>query len=40
MLVRSGKGSKTEAELPARLADVPVYDDLAAAARALIDEAT
>jgi D-glycero-D-manno-heptose 1,7-bisphosphate phosphatase len=40
MLVRSGKGRKTEAELPARLADVPVYDDLAAAARALIDEAT
>ncbi len=40
MLVRSGKGRKTEAELPARLANVPVYDDLAAAARALIDEAT
>ena len=40
MLVRSGKGRKTEAELPARLANVPVYDDLAAAARALIDQAT
>lgn len=39
ILVRSGKGRKTEAELPPRLADVPVYDDLAAAARALIDEA-
>ena len=39
VLVRSGKGRKTEAELPERFADVPVYDDLAAAARALIDEA-
>ena len=39
MLVRTGKGRKTEAELPERLVDVPVYDDLAAAARALIDEA-
>jgi D-glycero-D-manno-heptose 1,7-bisphosphate phosphatase len=39
ILVRTGKGRKTEAELPARLADIPVYDDLAAAARALIDEA-
>ena len=38
ILVRSGKGRKTEAELPEHLADVPVYDDLAAAARALIDE--
>jgi D-glycero-D-manno-heptose 1,7-bisphosphate phosphatase len=39
ILVRSGKGGRTEAALPARFADVPVYDDLAAAARALIDEA-
>jgi len=39
ILVRSGKGRSTEAALPARFADVPVYDDLAAAARALIDEA-
>lgn len=39
ILVRSGKGRKTEAALPEQFADVPVYDDLAAAARALIDEA-
>ena len=39
MLVRTGKGRKTEAELPAWLADTPVYDDLAAASRALIDGA-
>ena len=39
ILVRTGKGRKTEAELPERLAAVPVYDDLAAAARALISEA-
>ena len=39
ILVRSGKGRKTEATLPDQFADVPVYDDLAAAARALIDEA-
>jgi len=39
ILVRSGKGRKTEAALPKQFADVPVYDDLAAAARALIDEA-
>ncbi|HSM30388.1 MAG TPA: D-glycero-beta-D-manno-heptose 1,7-bisphosphate 7-phosphatase [Woeseiaceae bacterium] len=38
ILVRSGKGRATEAALPPRFADVPVYDDLAAAARALIDE--
>ena len=38
ILVRSGKGRKTEAALPERFAGVAVYDDLAAAARALIDE--
>ncbi len=39
ILVRSGKGRKTEAALPERFAVVAVYDDLAAAARALIAEA-
>lgn len=39
ILVRSGKGRKTEAALPEAFAGVPVFDDLAAAARALIDEA-
>ena len=39
ILVRSGQGRRTEAALPERFAGVPVYDDLAAAARALIDEA-
>ncbi len=39
ILVRSGKGRKTEAALPEQFAGVPVYDDLAAAARALIEEA-
>ena len=39
VLVRTGKGHDTEAALPARFAGVPVYDDLAAAARALIAEA-
>ena len=39
ILVRTGKGRATEAALTGPLADVPVYDDLAAAARALIDEA-
>ena len=38
ILVRTGKGEKTAAELPQALADVPVYDDLAAAAQALIAE--
>ena len=38
ILVRSGKGRKTEAALPERFACVPVYDDLAAVAHALIDE--
>ena len=39
ILVRSGKGLRTEAALPERFTRVPVYDDLAAVARALIDEA-
>jgi D-glycero-D-manno-heptose 1,7-bisphosphate phosphatase len=39
ILVRTGKGRDTEAALPERFAGVAVYDDLAAAARALIDEA-
>ena len=38
ILVRSGKGRKTETELPEQFSHVPVYDDLAAAARALITE--
>jgi len=36
VLVRTGKGRDTEKALPARFAGVPVYEDLAAAARALI----
>jgi D-glycero-D-manno-heptose 1,7-bisphosphate phosphatase len=39
ILVRSGKGRRTEAALPERFAGAAVYDDLAGAARALIDEA-
>ena len=39
ILVRTGKGSKTEATLPEWLADTPVYDDLAAAVDALLEEA-
>jgi D-glycero-D-manno-heptose 1,7-bisphosphate phosphatase len=38
ILVRTGKGQETEAALPRRFTGVPVYDDLAAAARALIGE--
>ena len=38
MLVRTGKGEKTESALPKRFVTVPVYDDLAAAAQALIHE--
>ncbi len=38
ILVRSGKGLRTEAALPERFAGIPVYDDLAAAADALIAE--
>lgn len=36
VLVRTGNGARTEAALPAELADVEVYDDLAAAAAALL----
>ena len=36
VLVRSGKGAKTEQALPERFVNIPVYDDLAAAAHALI----
>jgi len=36
ILVRTGNGRKTEAQLHGELADVAVYDDLAAAARSLI----
>jgi len=36
ILVRTGKGAHTEAALPERFANVPVYDDLAGAASALI----
>ena len=39
VLVRTGKGRDTEAALPRHFASVAVYDDLAEAARALIDEA-
>jgi D-glycero-D-manno-heptose 1,7-bisphosphate phosphatase len=39
ILVRTGKGARTEAALPERFANIAVYDDLAAAARALLDEA-
>jgi D-glycero-D-manno-heptose 1,7-bisphosphate phosphatase len=38
ILVRTGKGRDTEAALPGRFAGIAVYDDLAAAARALIGE--
>ena len=36
ILVRTGKGARTEAALPERFANIAVYDDLAAAARALL----
>ncbi len=36
ILVRTGNGGRTEASLPDRLAGVAVYDDLAAAADALV----
>ena len=39
ILVRTGKGGYTEAELPDALADVEIYDDLAGAAESLIAEA-
>lgn len=38
ILVRTGNGLRTAACLPAPLKDVDVYDDLAAAAAALVDE--
>ncbi len=38
ILVRSGNGSKTEAALAGELADTEVFDDLAAAAAALVGE--
>lgn len=37
VLVRSGNGRRTEAALPAEFAGVPVYDDLAAFADAVVD---
>jgi len=37
ILVRTGKGARTEDALPERFANVAVYDDLAAAALALLD---
>ena len=38
VLVRTGKGARTEAALPDSLADIAVYDNLAAAAQALVAE--
>ena len=38
ILVRTGNGRKTEAELTGELADTEVFDDLSAAAAALIGE--
>lgn len=38
ILVRTGNGRKTEAALEGALADTEVFDDLAAAARALVQE--
>jgi D-glycero-D-manno-heptose 1,7-bisphosphate phosphatase len=38
ILVRTGKGTRTEAALPERFANIAVYDDLAAAAHALLEE--
>ena len=39
VLVRTGKGGRTEASLPERFANVAVYDDLAQAVDALLEEA-
>jgi D-glycero-D-manno-heptose 1,7-bisphosphate phosphatase len=39
ILVRTGKGLRTEAALPERFANIAVYDDLADAARALLEGA-
>jgi D-glycero-D-manno-heptose 1,7-bisphosphate phosphatase len=38
ILVRTGNGRKTEGNLPAELATIDVYDDLATAASALLSE--
>lgn len=38
ILVRSGNGEKTAAALPAALADIEIFDDLAAVAAALLSE--
>ncbi|WP_462320393.1 D-glycero-beta-D-manno-heptose 1,7-bisphosphate 7-phosphatase [Halochromatium sp.] len=38
ILVRTGNGLKTEQRLPSALADIPVYDDLAAAVDALLEQ--
>ena len=38
ILVRTGKGTKTEKDLPDWLAETPVYDDLAAAVDALLED--
>ena len=38
VLVRTGNGRKTEIDLPARLASIDVYDDLATAVSALLSE--
>ena len=35
VLVRTGDGAKTEAQLPGAFRDIAIYDDLAAAAAAL-----
>jgi D-glycero-D-manno-heptose 1,7-bisphosphate phosphatase len=37
VLVRTGNGARTEAQLPDAFSDIAVYDDLAAAAAALCD---
>jgi len=39
ILVRTGNGARTEPALPERFANISVFDDLAAAARALLDGA-
>jgi D-glycero-D-manno-heptose 1,7-bisphosphate phosphatase len=38
ILVRTGKGADTEGALPERFMNVPIYDDLAAASLALIEQ--
>jgi len=39
ILVRTGNGTRTEAALPERFANIAVYNDLAAAASGLLEEA-